>query len=101
MSQPDAPAVVFDWPKRKKLDERTRMRVYARHSGTCALCLKSSLRLFKRDRYDAGADLAEIDHILAVRDGGTNLDENLRLLCLSCNRKKAGEAARLRRTVCA
>jgi 5-methylcytosine-specific restriction endonuclease McrA len=32
---------------------------------------------------------ASIDHIIARSNGGTNDPENLRLICLDCNRKKA------------
>lgn len=80
---------------RKNIPEKVRAFIYDRDGGICQVC-GIEVRIGKEDRYDKSPDLAEIDHIIPVIDGGTNDPENLRLLCLACNRKKAGEDARRR-----
>lgn len=73
-----------------------RRAVWKRDEGRCRNC-GIPVRPDKRDRYDNGRDLGEIDHVLALRDGGLSVPDNLQLLCLGCNRRKAGEAAIARR----
>jgi 5-methylcytosine-specific restriction endonuclease McrA len=72
-----------------------RDRIWERTKGRCEQCGKVCRR-DKRDRYDSGHDtgydLGEIDHIVARRDGGLTVAENLQLLCIACNRQKAGQA---------
>jgi len=80
---------------RRTIPQKLRAEIFARDGGKCRRCAIVT-RFDKRDRYDADPDLAEIDHIRALADGGNNSPENLWLLCLGCNRKKAGEAARAR-----
>lgn len=48
---------------------------------------------------ECGQDLgpgAECDHLTALRDGGTNLFENLRWRCLTCHRRKTRRDRRRR-----
>lgn len=52
-------------------------------------------RIFSRDGYacvHCGAvDFLAIDHIIAVANGGTNEDDNLQTLCISCNSSKGAK----------
>jgi 5-methylcytosine-specific restriction endonuclease McrA len=64
-----------------------RRQVWERDGGRCRLCNRV-VRRRKRDRYDYGKDLGEVDHIIPKIRGGLNTPENLRLLCLGCNRAK-------------
>lgn len=57
-----------------KLRNKVRPRILLRDSYRCVRC-GSSERL-------------EVDHILPIRHGGGNEDENLQTLCRRCNRKK-------------
>lgn len=91
------PIVILDESsaRRRKIPDKVRQAIIARDGGVCREC-GVVVRPGKNDKYDAGPDLAEIDHILPVKDGGTNDPQNLRTLCLSCNRKKAGSDVRRR-----
>lgn len=61
-------------PRRKKINKSTRSRIFDRDGKQCVRChSKNEL---------------EIDHILPVMCGGTNADENLRVLCSKCNRSR-------------
>lgn len=81
--------------RRRKIPDRVREAILDRDEGVCQEC-GIEVKLGKDDKYDNDPRLAEIDHIIPVRDGGTNDPQNLRLTCLSCNRKKAGEDVRRR-----
>lgn len=81
--------------RRRAIPRALREAIFERDNGVCQEC-GDPVRLNKRDRYDADKDLAEIDHIKPVRDGGKNDPQNLRLTCLACNRRKAGEHVRRR-----
>ncbi|GEM_PF-3275407 len=76
--------------KSKRIPERIKDLVWQRDKACCQKCGRTNLRRNKLDRYDAGQDLGEIDHRIEAADGGSNEPENLQLLCLPCNRKKAG-----------
>jgi hypothetical protein len=78
-----------DRQRRKALLASTRDRIFARDGGTCRTCGVTCKR-YKDDKYDSASNLAEIDHIQAVADGGGDDDANLQLLCLQCNRRKHG-----------
>lgn len=80
---------------RGKLSDRVVDAVWSAAKGDCQQC-GTTCRRRKVNKYDAGHDLGEVDHILALRDGGDNSLENLQLLCLKCNRVKAGQAASAR-----
>lgn len=52
-------------------------QIWCEQEGKCAVCASSE-------------DL-ELDHILAVRNGGTNAADNLQFLCKPCNRSKGAK----------
>ena len=89
------PAIAISTTRRRKIPDKVRQAVIERDGRVCQLC-GVEVKVSKDDKYDSDPTLAEIDHILAVADGGTNDPQNLQLLCLSCNRKKAGDAVRRR-----
>lgn len=91
------PVVILDESskRRRNLPAKLRDAILDRDGHVCQLC-GVAVRRSKRDKYDADPDLAEIDHIVAVKDGGTNDPQNLQALCLGCNRKKAGADVRRR-----
>lgn len=95
----DAPQWVPPAP-RKRLAKAVISHVWAATKGLCAKCGVSCKRS-KANKYDSDPTLGEIDHIVAVRDGGGDNTQNLQLLCLSCNRAKAGaeHSSRNRRTL--
>lgn len=74
---------------RRSIPPKIRDAIFARDGGKCKEC-GTEVRRNKRDKYDSGPDLAEIDHIIPHVEGGSDDPQNLRLTCLSCNRKKAG-----------
>lgn len=78
--------------RRRAVTPRTRRAVFDRDGGRCALC-RCVVRDEKRDRFDAAPDLAEIDHIVPVCEGGSSDQANLRLLCLTCNRRRPRRTA--------
>ncbi|MEB3196138.1 MAG: HNH endonuclease signature motif containing protein [Candidatus Sericytochromatia bacterium] len=86
----EAPQAVPPAP-RKRLARALADRVWTLAQGMCARCGVTCKR-GKANRYDNDPTLGEIDHIVAVRDGGGDTPQNLQLLCLSCNRTKAGNA---------
>ncbi len=66
--------------KRTSLRPSVRWRVLERDGQKCTVCGRAAAD---------GAKL-EIDHILAVAEGGGDEESNLRVLCWSCNRGKGG-----------
>jgi hypothetical protein len=65
--------------KRKPISMSLRYTILKRDNGECTLCgAKAS----------TGASL-EVDHIIPVSRGGTNTEENLRILCDVCNRGRS------------
>ena len=89
ITAPEPSELSTDRRKRKALLASTRDRIFARDGGSCCACGVTCKR-YKADKYDSSPNLAEIDHIKAVADGGGDEDENLQLLCLQCNRRKHG-----------
>ena len=89
------PVAIRSTTRRRKIPDAVRAAVYERDAGMCQSC-GIEVKIGKDDKYDNDPNLAEIDHIIEVADGGTNHPQNLQLLCFSCNRKKAGEAIRRR-----
>jgi 5-methylcytosine-specific restriction endonuclease McrA len=51
--------------------QRKRQQVFARYGRTCHLC---------------GEPATDVDHLLAIADGGTDALGNLRPSCVKCNR---------------
>ena len=60
---------------RKSLSVRKRFLVFKRDRYRCRICSRSGVEL-------------EVDHILAVAQGGTDRLDNLQTLCFDCNRGK-------------
>jgi hypothetical protein len=60
---------------RKPLSVRKRFLVFKRDRYRCRMCGRSGVEL-------------EVDHILAVAQGGTDRLDNLQTLCFDCNRGK-------------
>ena len=76
--------------KAKRLTFHQRKRIYDRDGGVCQLC-GHSVALFKGGVRVSAIKSAAIDHILARSRGGQNTNDNLRLLCLSCNSSKGAK----------
>ncbi len=68
-----------DEPVREHVPASVRDAVWHRDGGKCQEC-------------GAQADL-EFDHVIPVSKGGSNSIENLRVLCLSCNRSKGSNVS--------
>jgi 5-methylcytosine-specific restriction endonuclease McrA len=64
-----------DWASRY-ISEEIRQLVLARDGNKCREC--------------ASLENLEIDHIVPISGGGTGTQDNLQVLCRSCNRKKRG-----------
>ena len=60
-----------------------------RYAKPCVVENPKNIHLISQDNYN-GKDVIsfEIDHILALCDGGTNTIDNLALSCRKCNRGK-------------
>lgn len=65
--------------KRKPISVSLRYAILKRDNGQCVLCGSKASK---------GASL-EVDHIIPVSRGGTNTEENLRILCDVCNRGRS------------
>ena len=94
--------------KRKKIPIKTQMAVIARDEHKCQYCGKEArwtianrgvvTRLFEKEpiyplrrfSWSGNEDPVpfEIDHVIPIREGGTNNIENLKLSCRYCNRSK-------------
>lgn len=61
-----------------------RDRIVRRDKGLCQRCLR-------KGRYTEGH---EVDHIVALINGGPDTDENKELLCLPCHAEKTREDMR-------
>jgi 5-methylcytosine-specific restriction endonuclease McrA len=58
-------------------------RIFAKSAGKCHWC---GIDL---QRETAGPDFFHVDHVIAVRDGGTNDEANLVAACSACNHNRA------------
>lgn len=65
-------------------------QVWQEAGGRCEYCGRAVRR--KRDKYDAGCDIGEIDHVIPAALGGTGERENLKLSCKQCNRRREAES---------
>lgn len=61
------------------------LRVVRRDDSTCQICGKHLL-----------ADEIELDHIVPVSKGGSSEENNLRVTCIKCNRKKSDRVGRIK-----
>lgn len=64
--------------KRKPLSKRTRFEVFKRDGFACQYCGRTPPSV-----------LLEIDHVVPVAEGGTDVVHNLVTACFDCNRGKA------------
>lgn len=71
----------FEHQKRGSMSDLRVAKIYARHDGKCASCGR---KLMAGDDY-------EIDHKIALANGGTDDDDNLQLLCEGCHILKTGD----------
>ncbi len=60
--------------KRQKISKGLRTKIFLKYESKCAFC--------------GSIDKLEIDHIKPVSQGGDNSEDNLRVLCQSCNGKR-------------
>lgn len=64
---------------RKKIPEKTKARIRQLAGNRCGYCLSQQEYVW---------DILEIDHIFPVAKGGKDAEENLWLICSSCNAAK-------------
>jgi 5-methylcytosine-specific restriction endonuclease McrA len=76
-------------PKARALKRSERNAIYYRDGGKCQLCGRQ-VDICRRRSSDA-LPVGTADHILPRSRGGQNVDDNLRLLCESCNASKGGK----------
>jgi 5-methylcytosine-specific restriction endonuclease McrA len=71
-------------------------RIAARDGEQCAVCTIGNKMSFTREGYLQKS--LHVDHVTALRSGGSNHDDNLQLLCDFCHKKKtAREQAEIAR----
>jgi hypothetical protein len=70
----------------RNVTESQKKRIAGRQRYTCAASVAQYTCPYKGDPFDEAG--YEIDHIIELRDGGTNEDSNLQALCLPCHRVK-------------
>lgn len=68
----------YDETKRKKLTKEERLDIYNKYNGRCGYCGE------KIDIKDM-----QVDHIVALRVGGTDTLDNMICACRSCNHYKS------------
>ncbi|MCP4039639.1 MAG: HNH endonuclease [bacterium] len=87
-----------------------RRRIRKRDRGHCAICkvdtyrVRRELKKLRRGRakatrergYKPGKSFWELDHIVALIDGGSHDDDNLQSLCTPCHKRKTAKEARTR-----
>ena len=66
--------------ERKQLSKKTRFQVFKRDEFRCCYCGQCPPKV-----------VLEVDHIIAVANGGTNQIDNLITSCFDCNRGKGAE----------
>lgn len=73
-------------PKAPPLKRSHARRIYERDEGVCQICHEPVRFGGQYDTpFDLGPKSGAVDHIIPRARGGQNDDENLRLLCKSCN----------------
>lgn len=71
----------FHHEKRKHFTPHERAKIFAEAGGKCAKCTR---KLGPSDDWD-------IDHAIALENGGTNAPENLQVLCDWCHTPKTSD----------
>lgn len=96
--------------------KRAEQTLYERQGGACAICGTVLAELGEMEERDAewnltgrmrphwfvvpGSPRTEVDHVLPVVDGGTNVVENLQIICNDpCHKEKTAREARERAAV--
>ncbi|QOJ37166.1 MAG: HNH endonuclease [Nitrospira sp.] len=65
------------------IDQKKRARILSRNGYTCQVCGAGGGEV---DPYGSSRRVRlQIDHIIPKKEGGTDQDENLRVLCSTCN----------------
>jgi 5-methylcytosine-specific restriction endonuclease McrA len=78
--------------KRKSLPYKIRRHIYEKYKGICVGCGKKTVFFGNTVSAFCGAKLpCAIDHIKPVYIGGTDDENNLQLLCISCNSIKGAK----------
>lgn len=81
----------FQHAKRGSMTPQRALRIFQAHDGHCAYCKR---KLGPQDDWD-------VDHVIALENGGTDDDSNLQVLCEWCHKPKTaddhGKAAKGRR----
>lgn len=67
--------------KRKAISKKTRFEIFKRDGFSCQYCGATPPK-----------SILEVDHIIPVRDGGSNDQDNLTTSCYDCNRGKAANS---------
>jgi len=79
-------------PKAPPLLDSEKREIYERDGRTCAVCGEAVRMGGTYDTpFDIGPVSGSIDHILARSRGGQNTQDNLRVLCKSCNSAKGAK----------
>lgn len=71
----------FEHHKRGRMTPQRRAKIFLACGSRCAVC---SRRLGPADDWD-------IDHALALENGGTDDDSNLRVVCDWCHKEKSAD----------
>lgn len=71
----------FEHHKRGSMTPQRRARIFAAHNGHCHKCKRKL----------GPADWWDIDHVLALENGGTDEDDNLAPCCDWCHTSKTGD----------
>jgi hypothetical protein len=84
---PEPETEINDWYLKRFIPIELKTQIFLRDNFTCQLCKKDfslpSIPFKEAIRLLSGA--LHIDHIVPVTQGGRATEENLRLLCASCN----------------
>jgi 5-methylcytosine-specific restriction endonuclease McrA len=76
----------FQHEKRRRLTPLQRAELFARAGGNCQQCTR---KIPHSDDWDVGE--WDADHEIALSRGGTNDDENFRVLCSWCHDEKSSD----------
>lgn len=71
----------FVHEKRGCMSPQRRAKLFMMHGPHCASCTRKM----------GPADDWDLDHVLALENGGTDADENFQVLCEVCHDAKTGE----------
>ena len=71
----------FVHAQRGRMTEQRALKVYQDADGKCAVCKR---KLGPADSWD-------VDHVIALENGGTDHDDNLQLLCEWCHKPKTAD----------